>query len=211
MNMKDSVYNFLSEQISLGNMKRDDKITEQFLAEQLNISRTPVREALFQLSSDDILEHEPRKGFRIKQYSKEDVENYYEIIGLLDGKIASLTVDILDEDDYSIMKFYIDAMYSAINNELYTKYNEIQNKFHDVYIYKCENKKMLLEIIKLKKKFIGTDYSRIETSKIKEELIVTNKEHEEILRMFIEKEKEELRNYIEFIHWRKDKAALDNW
>ncbi|WP_164845563.1 GntR family transcriptional regulator [Anaerosphaera multitolerans] len=211
MSIKDRVYDFLSMQISSGNMKRNDKITEQYLAEQLGISRTPVREVLFQLSADDILEHEPRKGFKFKQYTKEDVQDYYEMIGVLDAKIASLVVNNLKESDYSLMKFYIDAMSSAIENKLYTKYNDLQITFHNIYINKCENEKMIAEIHRLKKKFIGADYSRIDEKMITTELLKTNTEHMEILKLFKEGRANEVRDYIENVHWSREKALLDNW
>ena len=75
MEPKEKVYNFISEQVTLGNLTPTDKITEQFLSDNVGLSRTPIREALLQLASENILEREPRKGFKLKQYSQEEVEN----------------------------------------------------------------------------------------------------------------------------------------
>lgn len=211
MEPKEKVYQFISEQLTLGKLKRKDRLTEQYLVDNLGISRTPIREALLQLASDDILEREPRKGFKIRTYTEKDVEDLYQLIGVLDGKIAELTVDKLTEDDYAFMKFLIDSMYSAINNELYTKYNELQHQFHDLYTKKCDNLLLTKELDIKKKMFIGKAYSRIENEKIKELLLVTNQEHEEILAMFKNKQGEQLRRFLENTHWRLENAQYDIW
>lgn len=211
MEPKEKVYQFISEQLTLGKLKRKDRLTEQYLVDNLGISRTPIREALLQLASDDILEREPRKGFKIRTYTEKDVEDLYQLIGVLDGKIAELTVDKLTEDDYAFMKFLIDSMYSAINNELYTKYNELQHQFHDLYTQKCDNLLLIKELDIKKKMFIGKAYSRIENEKIKELLLVTNQEHEEILAMFKNKQGEQLRRFLENTHWRLENAQYDIW
>ncbi|MEO1771660.1 GntR family transcriptional regulator [Candidatus Enterococcus ferrettii] len=211
MEPKDKVYQFISEQLTLGKLKRKDRLTEQYLVDNLGISRTPIREALLQLASDDILEREPRKGFKIRTYTEKDVENLYQLIGVLDGKIAELTVDKLSEDDYALMKFLIDSMYSAINNELYTKYNELQHQFHELYTVKCDNGLLRKEIDSKKKMFIGKAYSRIEKEQIKELLLITNQEHEEILMMFKKGQGEKLRHFLEHTHWRLENAQYDIW
>ncbi len=62
-----------------------------------------------------------------------------------------------------------------------------------------------------KKMFIGKAYSRIENEKIKELLLVTNQEHEEILAMFKNKQGEQLRRFLENTHWRLENAQYDIW
>ncbi len=49
MEPKEKVYQFISEQLTLGKLKRKDRLTEQYLVDNLGISRTPIREALLQV------------------------------------------------------------------------------------------------------------------------------------------------------------------
>lgn len=211
MEPKEKVYNFISEQLTLGKLKRNDRLTEQFLVENLGLSRTPIREAMMQLASDDILDREPRKGFKLKKYTRQDVENLYQLIGVLDGKIAELTINSLTEDDYALMNFLIDSMYSAIDNELYTKYNELQEQFHHIYINKCSNVFIRNELIIKKKMFIGKTYYRVDKTIIKNILRATNEEHETILKLFQEKKEQELRDFLENTHWKIENAQYDIW
>lgn len=208
---KRNIYNFISEEISSGKLTRSDKLTEQYIAEKLNISRTPVREALFQLASDGVLEHTPRKGFKIKKLSQQDAKNIYQLIGLLDAKAAILSIPYLDENDFSNMQFLIDTMNSAIKNKLHTKYNALQRQFHNVYIFKCQNKILIDSLEKYKDFFIGNEYCNINSNEIQDLLLKTNEEHQKILEYFKENDLTALRDFIENVHWNIESAQYDIW
>lgn len=211
MDTKEKVYNFISDQLTIGELKRSDKLTEQYLADHLGLSRTPIREALLQLTADDILEREPRKGFKVKEYSAQDVEDLYELIGILDGKIAQLTLALLTEEDFSIMEFLIDSMYSAIEHKLYTKYNSLQDQFHNIYIKKCKNSLLKNELYNKKRRFIGKAYYRVNKNEIQTILQTTNQEHETILRLLRTQNGLEVRHFLETKHWNKENAHYDMW
>lgn len=211
MDAKTKVYNFISEQLTTGSLKRSNRLTEQYLVDHLGLSRTPIREALLQLAADDIIEREPRKGFKLKSYTKRDVEEVYELIGVLDGKIAEESLSYLTNKEYSFMEFLIESMDAAINHELYTKYNDLQEQFHEVYTQLCKNETMKQDLLSKKKIFIGKAYYRIEHADIKEILKGTNDEHRTILRLLKEKKGEEVRSFLEKVHWRKENAQYDIW
>lgn len=63
LSLKDHVYNFIAEQIRLGKLNSNEKVNEQDICQQLNISRTPVREALIQLAADGFLDSAPDEAF----------------------------------------------------------------------------------------------------------------------------------------------------
>ncbi len=67
LSLKDHVYNYISQAINEGRLKPNEKINEKMIMEDLNISRTPVREAFLELSVEGYLENVPRKGFHVKR------------------------------------------------------------------------------------------------------------------------------------------------
>lgn len=211
MNAKEKVYNFITDQITDGKLNRDDHITEQYLANNLKISRTPIREALLMLSNENILEKIPRKGYKIKAYTEREVKEIYGLIGLLDGKAAELAIKYLNDEDIKLMGFYIDSMDSAIDHSLYTEYNTLQKKFHDVYLNKCPNKEIVNELNRIKEVFVGKNYDRMNQKNIQSILKSTNNEHKEILNLIKANEAQKLRDYIENKHWRADSAEYDIW
>lgn len=206
-----NVYDFISNQLTLGNIKRSDRITEQYLVDNLGISRTPIREALVKLTADGILEHVPRKGYKVKSYNKKDVQELYTLIGVLDGKIAEMSCKKLDNKDFSLMKFLTESMDSAIPNQLYTKYNELQSQFHDVYMNKCNNKIMVKELQNKKDIFIGKNYMHMGPESINNHLSSANEEHKKLLDLFMKGESRKVRDYLENVHWNPKQAQYDIW
>jgi len=122
-----------------------------------------------------------------------------------------LTIDQLTDEDYNLMKFTIDSMYAAINHKLYTKYNDLQRQFHDIYVKKCTNQFIRQELTNAKRTFIGKNYLHLGQANTQEILRETNHEHEKIEQLFENHQAQELRNYLETIHWRSGTAQYDVW
>ncbi len=211
MSLKDHVYKYISEKINEGYLKPDDKINEQQIADALNISRTPIREALMQLAFDGYLDNNPRKGFRVKYLDTKKAQELYEIIGLLDGRIARNVTDILEEKHIKEMQFLTDSMESAIKQGLSEKYHELQVEFHNVYTNLCENEEMISLINKLKNNFLRKYYIFENPDNEMKILSETNHQHYEIIRLFKEKKKDELEKYISYTHWSSENALFDSF
>ena len=64
--LSEQVYDYINRLIRTGELKNNDKIDDVALVETLGVSRTPIREALIQLTSDGLLTNKPRKGFFVK-------------------------------------------------------------------------------------------------------------------------------------------------
>jgi DNA-binding GntR family transcriptional regulator len=210
LSLKDHVYNYISEKINDGSLKPEDKINEQQISDALEISRTPIREALIQLAAEGYLESIPRKGFRVRNLDYNKAKELYEIIGLLDGRIAYLTIDIISEEDIRNMEFLADLMTAAIEQDLSNRYYELQVDFHNTYINLCKNQEMINLLNQLKRSFLRKYYVFGHSQEEIEILKETNQEHYEIIRLFKEKKKEELERYIRDVHWSKEKAIYDS-
>ena len=207
--LKDHVYEYIAEQIRSGSLLPDQRINENVICEELNISRTPVREALIQLSAEGILENKARRGFIIRSMTEQDVRELYTVIGVLDGYAAQLACDALTEQDYADLSFYIDTMDLAIKAGNFEMYHKQQMIFHQLYIDKCGNGALIDTIAKSKNKLLKKTYSEDIHKDTKDVLYDTNKEHREILRLFQEKDKEGLFKYLAETHWTPAYAAYD--
>ena len=162
-------------------------ISESKLCEELNVSRTPVREALIHLSASHLLEKVPQKGYRVKEFDlKTKLDTYY-VISILDANAAMLALDSLDENDYLSMNEYIDLMDIDIKYHKFDKYNEHQESFHHVYIDKCGND-ALIKIIEQVKDSIPTYlYHSSEGERLFSVLKDLNDEHRQILELIKQK------------------------
>ena len=126
--LKDHVYDYIAEQILEGNLEPEDKINEAAICEELNISRTPVREALIQLASEGVLHNRARKGFVVRALSEREVKELYVVIGLLDGYAAKSACRQLTEKDLANMSFYVESMDVAIKAANFEMYHITYNK-----------------------------------------------------------------------------------
>lgn len=210
MSLKDHVYKYISEKINDGSLKPDNKINEQQISDALGISRTPIREALIQLTSDGFLENTPRRGFRVKFLDVKKAQELYEIIGILDGKLAYNAADLITEKDIDRMKSLVYDMDTAIDEGNGTKYYELQSQFHGIYFKLNENKTMISLFNQLKNSFLMKYYIFEDPNNEIEILKEANLQHKEIIRLFQERDKEKLENYIKDVHWDKNKALFDS-
>jgi DNA-binding GntR family transcriptional regulator len=76
--------------INDGRIAAGEKLREPLLARQLGVSRTPLREALFQLESEGFVAMTPRRGAVVRALSRQDAAETYQVKGVLEGLAARL-------------------------------------------------------------------------------------------------------------------------
>jgi len=88
--LSDSVYARLRDMILVNELRAGQKLVDRDLAEELGVSRTPVREALGRLAMIGLVEARSRRGFYVRQYSAEEVSELYEFRKILEVNAARL-------------------------------------------------------------------------------------------------------------------------
>ncbi len=86
--LHDEVAARLRDRIFSGELAPGAFLDEARLAEQMSISRTPVREALKVLTAEGLLRHEPRRGCFVNQVTDRDLDEIFPVITLLEGRCA---------------------------------------------------------------------------------------------------------------------------
>ena len=209
--LKDHVYEYIAGQIDDGAISAGDRISEKEICDVMGVSRTPVREALIQLAGDGYLNNEPRRGFRVCGFDNQTACEVFQIIGPLDGQAAFLAIDHLDEDDFAQMHFLVESMDMAIKTGLFKKYDDMQREFHDVYIDKCGNTRLIEVINQMYRHFVMREYKDVEKETQRKLLSAANAEHHEVLRLLKEGKREEVRDYLRDTHWSTENAEFTTW
>ncbi len=88
--IRDKVYQYVKQAIVQGVFKSGERIIERELADQLNVSRTPIREALFRLESQGFVKTLPRKGVVVSKLSPEEVIEIFTILSSLESLAMKL-------------------------------------------------------------------------------------------------------------------------
>ncbi|MFZ5645705.1 MAG: GntR family transcriptional regulator [Bacillota bacterium] len=94
--VRDKVYEKLREAILMGHLKPGARLVERKIAEQLNVSRTPVREAIRVLELEGLVSHLPRVGVVVAEIEEKEVIETYRIRAVLEGLAARLAAERRD-------------------------------------------------------------------------------------------------------------------
>jgi DNA-binding GntR family transcriptional regulator len=86
--LHDEVAGILREQIFAGELAPGSFLDEAALCTRLEISRTPLREALKVLTAEGLLRHEPRRGCFVNEVTEQDLDDIFPVIALLEGRCA---------------------------------------------------------------------------------------------------------------------------
>lgn len=127
--IREEVFTMLRQAILTGKLQPGDRLVERELAEQLGVSRTPVREALRKLELENLVTHIPRKGVVVSEISRKDVIEIFDIRASLEGLAASLAAQKATRDDLQGLKDLLREMEIADNNKD-EELNDIHDEFH---------------------------------------------------------------------------------
>jgi DNA-binding GntR family transcriptional regulator len=131
--LKDHTYDVLRKAILEMNIyqpETDLRLDERTLAENLAISRTPIREALARLAQDGLVEIIPRKGVFVHRKSLEEILEMIVIWAALESMAARLATEKASDDDLrALRKFAMKNSMDAMSAEI-EEYSEANIKFH---------------------------------------------------------------------------------
>lgn len=83
-NLGSDVYRILRDRILSQELKAGEKLSDLRLSSELGVSRTPIREALHQLAQDGVVIAEPNRGFFVATFTREDLEEIFELRRVLE-------------------------------------------------------------------------------------------------------------------------------
>lgn len=86
--LHDEVASQLRDRIFAGELLPGTFLDEARLAEQMSISRTPLREALKVLTAEGLVRHEPRRGCFVNEVTEQDLDEIFPVLALLEGRCA---------------------------------------------------------------------------------------------------------------------------
>ncbi len=135
--LKDRVYDRLRASIVDMNIYDDSaslRLDERSMAEQLQVSRTPLREALTRLENDGFVEIRPRKGVFVVRKTMDDILEMIVAWAALESMAARLAVDAASDDDVrELRKHALRHSESSARADL-SEYSEANIRFHQMIL-----------------------------------------------------------------------------
>jgi DNA-binding GntR family transcriptional regulator len=123
--------------------------TEQEIADQLNMSRTPVREALMRLQQERLVEVVPRHGMRVLPVSPVDMKEIYEVLTSLESTAAELAAArSLGREELRGLEESSAAMDEALKRNDLDAWAKADEAFHALLLDLCGNQLLKQMVLK---------------------------------------------------------------
>ena len=138
--LSQKVYQVLKIEIIKGSLKPRTKLLEGKIAEQMGVSRTPVREALKQLAVEGFVKTNPNLGVVVVEFSLEDIREVLRIRKVLEGLATSIAAKKINKAEIKKLEKIIEQMSISINNNDLLAYSDLNGEFHNLILKVCGNK-----------------------------------------------------------------------
>jgi DNA-binding GntR family transcriptional regulator len=137
--LADWVTNSLREAILNSYFEPGEKLDQDLIAEEFDVSRTPVREAIRRLEMEGFLEISPHRGAFISQVSSQDIHNVYEIRRLLEAEIVRQVTPVIPKEVLDDLAQFLVEAETAFKAGDEVKHAEADVHFHETIIGFVEN------------------------------------------------------------------------
>jgi DNA-binding GntR family transcriptional regulator len=144
--LREVVCETLREAISTGVLKPGERLMEIQLAEELGVSRTPVREAIRKLELEGFVVMVPRRGTYVADFSIRDINEVFEVRSALEILAAGLAAERITEEELEQMERLLVQMGEQIEHGDIDTIVDIDSQFHDI-LYRASRNDRLVGII----------------------------------------------------------------
>jgi DNA-binding GntR family transcriptional regulator len=144
--LREVVFESLREAIIKGMLKPGERIMEVQLAEELGVSRTPVREAIRKLELEGLVIMLPRRGAYVAGISVKDIADVFEVRAALEALAASLAAARIKDDELEELERSLVEIAEVSDSHDIEAVVARDTGFHDV-IYRASRNPWLMQII----------------------------------------------------------------
>ncbi|MGD2185691.1 MAG: GntR family transcriptional regulator [Desulfobacterales bacterium] len=133
----------IREAIRKGKLKPGDRLVEMQLAEEMHISRFPIREALRYLEKEGLVETKPFKGTYVAQLTERDMEELYSLRSAIEEFAVRILIKDIDGKKIGKLESIFQSMQAASKNEELDKLISEDFRFHQTICELSGHRKLL--------------------------------------------------------------------
>jgi DNA-binding GntR family transcriptional regulator len=129
--MSEETYRVIKAGILTNKYPGGFQILEDDLARSLDMSRTPVREALLRLDMEGLIELIPRHGMRVRPLSLDDVREAYQLLGFMETAAAEMIASrVPNRDQVAALESHVRVMEASLKADDILGWAEADERFH---------------------------------------------------------------------------------
>ncbi|MBE0713610.1 MAG: GntR family transcriptional regulator [Candidatus Aminicenantes bacterium] len=196
--LKEQVYEYLREQMRRGEIMPGSAIDMEETSKKLGVSKTPLRDALLQLEMEEFVTILPRRMVVVNSLTKDDIRNYYEIIGSLESMAMLKAFDRLQASDIETLQKLNAGMKDAIAANDFDLYYERNLAFHNTFLNLCGNDSLVKLVNNLKKRLYDFPRPKGFVKEWEESSIL---EHQALIDLLGKGRGQDAANHVRDVHW----------
>lgn len=196
--LKEQVYEYLREQMRRGDIMPGSAIDMEETSKKLGVSKTPLRDALLQLEMEEFVTILPRRMVVVNSLTKDDIRNYYEIIGSLESMALLNAFERLKASDIEAMQKLNSDMKDSIAANDFDLYYERNLAFHNTFLNLCGNDSLVKLVNNLKKRLYDFPRPQGFVKEWEESSIL---EHQALIDLLRKGRGQEAANHVRDVHW----------
>lgn len=135
----DEAYESLKKSIVDGVYRPGQRLRALRLAQELKISRTPVKEALIRLEQEGLIRREQGSGFIVRGLSVDEILKLYRVREILEVEAARAALPNLTPAALDAMRAALDYADELLAQERYSDFLRASRKFHDLIAAQSQN------------------------------------------------------------------------
>ncbi len=145
--LNETAYDIIREKILKGEFEPGSRLREDLLAEEISMSRTPVREAFNRLVADGLIINRARKGLYLIQPKDHEIEDYIDIRTSLEKLSVEKCIAHLNAEHKEVIRGSLQKFKAALDSGDYEKCNALDADFH-MSIAKIADNPRLIAMLK---------------------------------------------------------------
>lgn len=144
--LPDHVYAILKQRILSCALRPNERLIEKNLCAELQVSRTPLREALNRLSHEELVSFQPHAGYRVAGLSLAGFRNLIELRCMVEPQAAALAAERATPEDIEALRKAATIDYDPAEDQNFVHYCRANSRFH-LLVVRCARNPMLENIV----------------------------------------------------------------
>ena len=216
--LKETAYQTIREKLIAGHFPPGSRLSDDLIAREIGISRSPVREAINQFVSEGLVEYRPRCGTYVRQLSFKELEDLWGVRAAMETYAVVEAVDRLSETSLQLMKELNADLLETVrecrkrpgqlaDEELKQQFLQTDSLFHLEILKSAGNERVLkiVEDCRLLMFIFGATHSAVRVTA--DMMLQSQREHELIIKAIENLDHDNAREWVGN-HIRKTRARV---
>jgi DNA-binding GntR family transcriptional regulator len=137
--LREHVYKSIKNAVISGDLEPNRRLIEEKLAEEMETSRTPVREAIQKLEKEGLIYRLPRGGFAVKGITEDELEEVFGLRSVLEGYAGYLATTRILPDEFKTLDQIVSEEEECLKKMNADDFIRLDGEFHDVLYRAAKN------------------------------------------------------------------------